>query len=233
MNTTRIRLWDLPTRLFHWLLAASVVAAVVSAQVGGNMMDWHGRIGLFIVGLLTFRLVWGVMGSTYARFLQFVPTPAKVKAYLRGEWHGVGHNPLGAFSVFGLLALLGFQSISGLFSNDDIAFTGPLFDLISKDRSNLLTGLHHLASNLIYVLVALHIAAIAFYARVKKDNLVKPMITGWKDLEPGDSAQSATGGGALAFVVALVIALAAVYFASGKWMPAAPPPPPAAATPAW
>ena len=233
MNSKRIRLWDLPTRLFHWLLAASVVAAVVSAQVGGNMMDWHGRFGLFIVGLLTFRLVWGVMGSTYARFLQFVPTPAKVKAYLRGEWHGVGHNPLGAFSVFGLLALLGFQSISGLFSNDDIAFTGPLFDLISKDRSNLLTGLHQLASNLIYVLVALHLAAIAFYARVKKDNLVKPMLTGWKDLEPGDSAQSATGGGVLAFVVALAIALAAVYFASGKWMPAAPPPPPAAATPAW
>ncbi len=233
MNSKRIRLWDLPTRLFHWLLAASVVAAVVSAQVGGNMMDWHGRFGLFIVGLLTFRLVWGVMGSTYARFLQFVPTPAKVKAYLRGEWHGVGHNPLGAFSVFGLLALLGFQSISGLFSNDDIAFTGPLFDLISKDRSNLLTGLHQLASNLIYVLVALHLAAIVFYARVKKDNLVKPMLTGWKDLEAGDPAQSATGGGVLAFVVALAIALAAVYFASGKWMPAAPPPPPAAATPAW
>jgi hypothetical protein len=108
-----------------------------------------------------------------------------------------------------------------------------LFDLISKDRSNLLTGLHHLASNLIYVLVALHLAAIAFYARVKKDNLVKPMLTGWKDLEAGDQAQSATGGGVLAFVVALTIALAAVYFASGKWMPAAPPPPPAAATPAW
>ena len=77
MNQEKFRLWDLPTRLFHWALVVAVVAAIVSGQLGGNLIDWHGRIGLFIVGLLAFRLVWGVVGSTYARFLQFLPTPGK------------------------------------------------------------------------------------------------------------------------------------------------------------
>ena len=120
MSTKRIRLWDLPTRVFHWLLVICIVASFVSGQLGGNLMDWHGKIGLLIVGLIVFRLVWGLIGSTYARFSQFVPTPAKLKAYLQGEWRGVGHNPLGAFSVFGLLALVGIQVATGLFANDDI-----------------------------------------------------------------------------------------------------------------
>ena len=230
MNSKRIRLWDLPTRLFHWLLVLSVAAALISGQVGGNFIEWHGKIGLFIIGLIVFRLVWGVWGSTYARFSQFFPTPAKVKAYLRGEWRGVGHNPLGAFSVFGLLGLLAFQMISGLFGNDDITFYGPLFDLVNKDLSNKLTSLHHLASNLIYLLIALHLAAIAFYGHIKKDNLVKPMITGWKETEEGESA---LGGGLLALVFALLIAGAAIYAASGAWLPPPPPPPPAAETPNW
>ena len=233
MTHQRIRLWDIPTRLFHWLLALSVGAALISAQLGGNLMDWHGRIGLFIVGLVVFRLVWGVMGSTYARFTQFFPTPAKVKIFLRGEWRGVGHNPLGALSVLGLLGLLGFQVVSGLFANDDISFVGPLFDLVSKDLSNQLTGLHKLASNVIYGLIGLHLAAIAYYAVVKKDNLLKPMVTGWKETDKAAQATSATGGGWLALIVSLCLAGAAVYAASGAWLPAPPPPPPAAATPAW
>ena len=233
MTQQRIRLWDVPTRLFHWLLVLSVTAALISAQLGGNLMDWHGRIGLFIVGLIVFRLVWGVMGSTYARFTQFFPTPAKVKIYLRGDWRGVGHNPLGALSVLGLLGLLAFQVASGLFANDDITFVGPLFDLVSKDLSNQLTGLHKLASNVIYLLIGLHLAAIAFYAFVKKDNLVKPMVTGWKDTDKSAQATSATGGGWLALIVSLCLAAAAVYAASGAWMPAPPPPPAAADTPAW
>ncbi|UCV09122.1 cytochrome b/b6 domain-containing protein [Dechloromonas denitrificans] len=229
MNSKKIRLWDLPTRLFHWLLVLCVLAAVVSGQLGGNLIDWHGRIGLLIVGLLVFRLVWGIVGSTYARFRQFVPTPARIKAYLRGEWQGEGHNPLGALAVFGLLGLLIAQVLSGLFSNDDIAFVGPLFDLVSKNLSNRLTGIHHLLSNLLIALVVLHVAAIAFYARVKKQSLVKPMITGWKEGE----GESASGGGWLALIVALVLAGAGVYGASGAWLPEPPPPPPAAETPSW
>lgn len=229
MNQEKFRLWDLPTRLFHWALVVAVVAAIVSGQLGGNLIDWHGRIGLFIVGLLAFRLVWGVVGSTYARFLQFLPTPEKISAYLRGEWRGEGHNPLGALSVFALLALLTAQVGTGLFANDDITFVGPLYDLVGKNLSNRLTGIHYLVSNAIYVLIALHIAAIAFYGHVRNQRLVRPMLTGWKDGE----GESAAGGSALALVPALAVAGAAVYGASGTWLPAPPPPPPATETPNW
>ncbi|MDR2838497.1 MAG: cytochrome b/b6 domain-containing protein [Azonexus sp.] len=230
MSLKRIRLWDLPTRLFHWLLVLSVIAAIISGQLGGGLIDWHGRIGLLIIGLLAFRLVWGLIGSTYARFAQFFPTPAKIRAYLKGEWHEPGHNPLGAFSVFGLLAVLLIQAALGLFANDDIAFKGPLFDLVDKSLSNRLTGLHHLIANLLFILIGLHVAAIAFYAIVKKDNLVRPMLTGDKEVNNG---QDARGGGLIALIVALLLAGAAVYGASGDWLPPPPPPPPAAEVPSW
>ena len=229
MSPQKFRLWDLPTRLFHWLLVLSIATALISGQLGGNLIDWHGRIGVFIVGLLAFRLTWGLCGSTYARFAQFFPTPAKIKAYLRGEWQGEGHNPLGALSVFGLLGLLTVQVLTGLFANDDIAFSGPLFDLVSKDWSNRLSGIHHQLSNLVYLLIALHIGAIAFYGHVKKQKLIKPMITGLKE----GAGEPARGGGIGMLLIALFVAFAAAYGASGAWLPEPPPPPPAAETPNW
>ena len=229
MSGKKFRLWDLPTRLFHWLLVMTMLAAVVSGQLGGNLMDWHGRIGLLILGLLVFRLVWGVLGSTYACFLQFFPTPSRIRAYLSGEWQGEGHNPLGALSVFVLLGLLTAQVVTGLFANDDITFVGPLFELVNKAMSNRLTSVHQLISNVLIGLVVLHIAAIGFYGHFKKQKLLKPMITGWKE---GD-AVSASGGNFVALIVALLIAGAAIYGASGAWLPEPPPPPPAAETPSW
>jgi len=208
----RIRLWDLPTRVFHWSLVASVLTVFVTGQLGGSWMVIHAKAGLAIIGLVVFRLVWGVLGSTYARFLNFVPTPAKIKAYLKGQWHGVGHNPLGALSVLALLGLLAAQATTGLFSNDEIDFSGPLSDLIETSLSNRLTGIHVLLSNVLIGLVALHLIAIVFYVRFKKEKLVKPMVTGWKEVPSGVSA---TQGGALAFSVAVFIAAAAVYGASG------------------
>lgn len=229
MNAIRIRLWDLPTRLFHWLLAASVIGAMVTGQLGGNLIEWHGWLGVLIVGLLAFRLVWGIVGSTYARFTQFFPTPCAIRAYLRREWRGEGHNPLGALSVIALLGLLLAQAMSGLAANDDIAFYGPLYELAGRELSNRLTGLHHLMSKLLMALAALHVAAIVFYLVGRKKNLVRPMVTGWKDVGEG---QSATGGGIVSFIVALVFAAGAMYGASGAWLPE-PPPPPADETPNW
>lgn len=223
MAKKRAFVWDLPTRLFHWLLAAAVIGAVATGLQGGALMDWHGRFGLSIVGLLAFRLVWGIAGSTYARFAQFFPRPDKLAAYLRGEWRGEGHNPLGALSVFGLLALLTAQAATGLVGNDNIAFSGPLNDLVTKNFSNRMSGVHYLLSNVLYALVALHIGTILIYSRIKKRDLVRPMITGWKDDAQGESAQ---GGGLVALAVSLVVATAAVYGASGAWL--APPPTPAA-----
>lgn len=219
MHTRRVKVWDLPTRIFHWLLVALIVAAVTTAKIGGSAMDWHGRIGLAILGLFTFRIVWGIIGSRHARFAAFVPTPSSVSAYLRGQWTGVGHNPLGAISVFALLALIGLQLGTGLFGNDDIAFDGPLSKLITKELSDRLTGIHKFSINVLIALIALHIAAVAFYSLVKKNNLVRPMITGWKDLRPGenDTTESA-GGGARAAIIAVLVALATVYGGSGSWI---------------
>ena len=234
MSTQRIPLWDLPVRLFHWLLVIAIAAAVITANIGGNAMVWHGRIGLFIAGLIVFRLVWGLIGPTYARFSTFLPTPGSIGAYLRGQWRGIGHNPLGSLSVLGLLLMVAVQVGTGLFANDDIAFRGPLFDLVGKDTSDLLTRVHRIAINLLMTLIALHLAAIAFYAHVKKDNLVKPMIRGWKNVDTDThDIRPNRGGGVVALIVALALAVGAVYAASGAWVPPPPSPPAQQQAPAW
>lgn len=233
-GTTRIRLWDLPVRIFHWSLVIAVAVAFVTAKLGGDWMDWHGRAGLAIVGLVTFRIVWGIVGSTHARFLTFAPTPSRLRAYLTGRWQGVGHNPLGALSVFGLLGLLAVQAGTGLFSNDDIAFDGPLSGLVEKARSDSLTGLHHTLSNVLLALLALHIVAITFYLLIKKHNLIKPMVTGWMHARGRRAPAPARSGSPLGLAIALLVAVAAVYAASGKLLHerGAQPAPVAAAAPA-
>lgn len=225
----KIKVWDAPTRIFHWLLVAAVLALFVTGKVGGNAIEWHGRIGHFVLGLIVFRLVWGFVGSTYARFAQFWPTPARIRAYLRGEWRGQGHNPLGALSVFALLGLVGLQAGIGLFTNDDIAFRGPLYPLVGAELSSRLTGLHHLLADVLMGFVLLHIGAILFYAHVKKDDLIKPMFTGWKEAEAGEPAQ---GDSLAGLILALGVAVLALWLAAGSWLPA-PPPPAALETPAW
>lgn len=230
----RQRVWDLPIRLFHWLLVASIAFAYVSGQLGGNLIDWHARAGFLIVGLVVFRLVWGVVGTPTARFATFVRGPAAIAAYLRGEWRGIGHNPLGALSVLGLLALVGAQAATGLFTNDDIAFQGPFADWVGKELSDRFHGWHALLQNGLLALIGVHVAAIVFYARVKKENLVKPMITGWAEAPATTTPASRRGGGVVAFVVSVLIAGAATWAAAGGLLP--PPPPaaqPAAAPPAW
>lgn len=241
--TTRVKLWDLPVRIFHWSLVAAVTAVIVTGKIGGDMMEWHGRAGLVIVGLVAFRLSWGFLGSTHARFTSFVPSPGKIAAYLRGRWRGLGHNPLGALSVLALLIILGVQAGTGLFSNDDIAFTGPLVNLVEEGLSQQLTGWHHKLVNVIFVLLGLHVAAIFYYVKFKKDNLVKPMVTGWKEVDAKDHhpGKGVRQGGPVAFAVSVLIAAAAVYGANGAWIHTAKPatiPAPSAATnhnaaPAW
>lgn len=225
----RTRIWDLPTRLFHWALALAVTAALVTGLLGGNWMVWHGRAGLLIVGLLAFRLAWGFVGSTHALFSDFFPTPRRLRDYFRGSWRRAGHSPLGGLSVLGLLSLLAWQAGSGLFSNDDIAFSGPLYDLVDKSTSDSLVGWHRLGLWVIVGMVALHVAAILFYWFVRGKDLVRPMLTGWKE---ADEASPLRGGGMVALCVSLAICGAAVWLASGNWIPAPPPVPPSA-IPAW
>ena len=168
----RFLLWDLPTRIFHWALALCVLGSFVSVKIGGNAMVWHGRFGVTVVGLLAFRLVWGFVGSTYARFSQFVRGPDAIKAYLQGKWQGEGHNPLGALSVLAMLGTLLLLIATGLFANDDIAFEGPLYALVGKEFSDRVVGIHRLIEPLTILLVLAHLGAIAFYVRVKKETLI-------------------------------------------------------------
>lgn len=215
----RIRLWDLPTRVFHWSLLACVAAAFATGWSGGNAMVWHGRCGIVIIGLLSFRVVWGFVGSTHARFGSFVRGPAAILAYLRGRWQGVGHNPLGALSVLAMLALLACQAIGGLFANDDIAFNGPYYSSISKDLSDWISGWHKRGAVLNLALVAMHVAAIVYYLGVRKENLVLPMLHGEKDVAPVQAGESARGGGLPAFLMAAMLAALVAWLASGRLLP--------------
>jgi len=176
----RVRVWDLPTRLFHWSLVVLVACSVVTAKVGGLWLDWHMRSGYAILALLVFRLLWGVAGSRHARLSHFVRGPRIVLAYLRGRHphDGAGHNPAGALSVVAMLAVLLAQASTGLFTNDGSFTEGPLARLVSSATSERLSTLHRWGELAIYGLVALHLAAVLLYLAVRRDNLIGPMITG-------------------------------------------------------
>ncbi len=183
-----IPVWDIPVRLFHWSLATSILFLFITAQIGGNAMEWHKKIGFFVIGLIAFRVVWGFVGSYHARFKNFVYAPATVLAYAKNLFkndgqHYLGHNQMGGLSVVALLAAVAFQTLTGLFSNDDIMLEGPYASLVSKAVSDQMTKLHHLNSDLILVLIGLHLAAIAFYAVFKKEQLIEAMLTGKKELD--------------------------------------------------
>ena len=220
----RVVLWDLPLRVFHWSLVAATTVAIVTGELGGAWMPWHGRAGLAIVGLLVFRLVWGVVGSATSRFSQFAPTPSRLVAYLRGRWRGVGHNPLGALSVFALLGLLSLQAATGLFGNDDIAFAGPLNHLVDDTLGARVTGWHRLIADGLFVLLALHVLAIAFHVLVKRHRLVRPMITGRTDLPPDvPLPRRVPGQGPFGLLAGVSIAAVAVLAVAGAGEhPAAP-----------
>ena len=184
-----VRVWDLPTRVFHWSLAACVVALVVTGKIGGAAMPWHGRAGYAVGSLLLFRLAWGVIGGHWSRFATFTYSPRTLAAYLRGQrqpaWTA-GHTPLGAASVYALLVFLAAQVATGLFSDDQADFTGPLNILVSNGTARLLTGYHKEVGQLVLIgLVVLHVAAIGYYQLRKRQDLVGPMVHGDKRLAAG------------------------------------------------
>lgn len=184
-NWRWIKVWDAPTRLFHWMLVALVATSYVTARNG--WIDWHFYAGYAILTLVVFRILWGLLGSETARFSSFVKAPGAALAHLkhllrREPEPETGHNAAGAYMVLALLALLLFQAISGLFSNDGLFTSGPLAALVSGETSDRLTVLHGISFDLIAIAVALHVAAIFAYALLLRQDLVRPMITGWKRL---------------------------------------------------
>jgi len=183
-RTIKLRVWDLPTRVFHWALALCIVALIISGMIGGDAMEWHLKFGYCALSLLVFRIVWGFIGGHWSRFKQFLYSPLTILDYMRGitkHEHEVGHNPLGSLSVWGLLMLVVVQVGTGLMSDDEIATQGPLAKFVSSTTSGFATSYHkHWGKWVLIALVTLHIIAVLYYLAKKKKNLIRPMILGDK-----------------------------------------------------
>jgi cytochrome b len=213
---TKFPIWDLPVRLFHWVLAGLIGFSWWSAEE--HHTDWHIWSGLGITTLILFRLLWGLFGSSTARFASFVRGPRAIADYLGGRWSGIGHNPLGALSVLALLAAVAIQAALGMFSaDDDGLYAGPLANFVSIDVSDQLTEVHEAFFNVVLGLIILHVAAIAFYLVRKRQNLITPMITG-RGTAAGD-AQAMRPGRWWAALLCLLVALAIT-----RWIVAGLPP---------
>lgn len=178
----KIMVWDLPTRLFHWLLVICIAGAWITGE--NDVYDWHMRFGYAVLALVLFRVIWGLVGSQTARFVQFVRGPAAIRHHLaelrqpgRLAPH-VGHNALGALAVLGLLLLVAVQAGSGLFTSDGIFVDGPLVDRVSGSFASLARTIHLKSFDFLLALIGLHIAAILAYAIFKRLDLVRPMLTG-------------------------------------------------------
>jgi cytochrome b len=207
--------WDLPVRIFHWLLVLLVISQITTASIGGNAMQLHALGGYSILALVLFRVLWGFLGGTHARFRDFVHGPAAVFRYsrllLKGPHleHG-GHNPLGGWSVLAMLAALLLQAATGLFANDDVMMEGPLVKHVSGRASEIATAIHDVNAAVLLALVAIHVAAVLFYLLARKENLIAPMITGRK--RSGTAAGHARYGKPWLAAILLACSAVAVYF---------------------
>lgn len=182
----KIKVWDLPTRLFHWTLFLSVIFMWYSASEGGAWLQWHLRVGVGIVILLIFRIIWGFVGSDTAQFRQFVKGPKQIKRYLKNdisESEQPGHNPLGALMVLALIGALLFQAATGLFASDDNSYlyNGYLQHWIGSAGS-VARKIHITFFNLLLLLIGIHIVVVWLYLLVKKHNLIHPMLSGMKTI---------------------------------------------------
>lgn len=215
----RIRVWDLPTRLFHWALVLSFVGSFVSGKVGGNAMVWHFRCGYTIAALLLFRLAWGLMGGHWSRFGQFALAPRLVLDYLRGRGsarHDVGHSPTGAWAVLTMLLLLGLQVMSGLMSDDEIAFAGPLTRFVSGEVVGQATSYHKAVGQyLLLGMIALHLLAIAFYIVRLRRTVLRPMLYGDKELAQRVVQSTDTAATRLLALLVLAACAGLVWWVSG------------------
>ncbi len=184
--TEPVTMWDLPTRAFHWLLVVLILLQYLSGEFDLLPMEWHFRLGYATLALIVFRVLWGFFGSSTSRFATFLRGPGAVMRHTRATLRGatgkiVGHNPLGGWSVVLMIACVAVQAITGLFSSDDLTETGPLVARVSDATVEWMTRIHHINRWVLLVLIALHIAAIAWYWAFRRENLVAPMLHGRRE----------------------------------------------------
>ena len=210
----RIYVWDPLVRLFHWSLLVLIAFSWYSAETGGNWMQYHMWSGYAVLTLVLVRIAWGFLGTSYARFGSFVHPPRAVIEDLatlhrrEGRRH-VGHTPLGGVNIVLLLLCLLVQAGTGLFANDDIFTEGPLYRWVGKDTSDWLTMIHHYNFNVLLALIGLHVAAVLYHLVRRRENLIAPMVTGYKKIA-GDAAPATSFRPAIAAAL-FGAAAAAVY----------------------
>ena len=224
MTMQKTLVWDLPTRLFHWLIVASLLAQYATVEWLENKVQWHFYIGYFTLFLIVFRLIWGVVGTRHAKFSNFVTGPKKVFSYVKTLFNrqsepAIGHNPLGGWFVIVMLILLAIQAISGLFMTDDIFLDGPYRQLASEETLDLMNTLHHLAFDALLYVIALHIGAVIFYSVYKKQKLVPAMVHGSKDSVKESKTAGIADSRLLRALIVALIAAAFVYVAIEVYPP--------------
>jgi len=206
----KVKVWDAPVRVVHWLLLLLVCFQYASYSIGGNWMTYHMWSGYSILALVLFRVIWGFVGSTHARFSDFLYGPRVILSYIgslskREAGKFAGHNPLGGLSVILLLLLLLLQAGTGLFTYDDTNnLEGPLAKLLKTGTSEFITTIHRYNFYVLLAVIAAHVAAVLFYLFYKSENLVKPMFTGEKLVLPGQTGGHIAGMGLAAALMALV-----------------------------
>jgi cytochrome b len=205
-------IWDLPLRIFHWLLVISIFGSWYTSNQDNGLIDYHLTLGYFTLGLVVFRLVWGFVGTTHSRFSQFIPSLGRLIAYAKSfrspsSPSHPGHNPMGSLMVVFMLTIILLQAISGLFMNDDIFTSGPYYGTLDENMESIAVFIHRNGFNVIIGAVVLHIAAIIFYQVFKGQSLVPPMLTGKKssdDVTKKDSISHSKIG--LAILITLLVA---------------------------
>lgn len=214
-----VRVWDLPTRLFHWTLAVAVVVSYVTSGEDGTLFVVHTISGYVVALLLVFRLIWGFVGSAHSRFSDFVYSGRSVKDYARrllqfDPPRFVGHNPLGGWMVILMLVVLVGTVVTGFLSGDDDGGAGLLLPLIAAPGGEGLKEVHEFFGNAIIVLAGIHVLAVFADWFMTRDNLVMAMITGRKPLddEDADKQQPVVGGWRSAVVAVVVVVLGAILF---------------------
>ncbi|WP_395342562.1 cytochrome b/b6 domain-containing protein [Ningiella sp. W23] len=194
-NTTQThaKVWDIPTRLFHWSLLGVFVFQFVTGDILDDAMQLHFYGGYVALGLILFRIIWGFVGSYHARFSSFIYSPSTALQYLMGRpklQQYLGHNPLGAYSVLAILAVMLTQAVSGLFMTDDIFLDGPYHGAFDGALDDAMNWLHHNAISLMWGLIVLHLSAIAFYSFKKKQRLVPAMLHGKKPVSHSQTSDT-------------------------------------------